>query len=222
MDHFYNRVPKVEGFSKISFWREEEIGIIALLYPGKLGKDTVEELIKAISLASVDDKISGLVITGTNGYFSEGLLVPQRIAYADFRDYYQTLMNLIFVILSFDKPLISLVAGKAKNNGISLALLSDQIIVSENSKFIWDNNEPFVLLSTISFKDRVKIEGNGLHVQSLTVKDENALGDGFNLSKSIVKMINPNSRKYRYSGYDRLILEEEINFLDFYLWCEKC
>jgi len=222
MDHFYNRVPKVDGFSKISFWREEEIGIIALLYPGKLGKDTVEELIKAISLASVDDKISGLVITGTNGYFSEGLLVPQRIAYADFRDYYQTLMNLIFVILSFDKPLISLVAGKAKNNGISLALLSDQIIVSENSKFIWDNNEPFVLLSTISFKDRVKIEGNGLHVQSLTVKDENALGDGFNLSKSIVKMINPNSRKYRYSGYDRLILEEEINFLDFYLWCEKC
>ena len=221
MDHFYNRVPKVEGFSKISFWREEEIGIIALLYPGKLGKDTVEELIKAISLASVDDKISGLVITGTNGYFSEGLLVPQRIAYADFRDYYQTLMNLIFVILSFDKPLISLVAGKAKNNGISLALLSDQIIVSENSKFIWDNNEPFVLLSTISFKDRVKIEGNGLQVQSLTVKDENALGDGFNLSKSIVKMINPNSRKYRYSGYDRLILEEEINFLDFYLWCEK-
>jgi len=222
MDHFYNRVPKVDGFSKISFWREEEIGIIALLYPGKLGKDTVEELIKAISLASVDDKISGLVITGTNGYFSEGLLVPQRIAYADFRDYYQTLMNLIFVILSFDKPLISLVAGKAKNNGISLALLSDQIIVSENSKFIWDNNEPFVLLSTISFKDRVKIEGNGLYVQSLTVKDENALGDGFNLSKSIVKMINPNSRKYRYSGYDRLILEEEINFLDFYLWCEKC
>jgi len=221
MDHFYNRVPKVEGFSKISFWREEEIGIIALLYPGKLGKDTVEELIKAISLASVDDKISGLVITGTNGYFSEGLLVPQRIAYADFRDYYQTLMNLIFVILSFDKPMISLVAGKAKNNGISLALLSDQIIVSENSKFIWDNNEPFVLLSTISFKDRVKIEGNGLQVQSLTVKDENALGDGFNLSKSIVKMINPNSRKYRYSGYDRLILEEEINFLDFYLWCEK-
>jgi len=222
MGHFYNRVPKVDGFSKISFWREEEIGIIALLYPGKLGKDTVEELIKAISLASVDDKISGLVITGTNGYFSEGLLVPQRIAYADFRDYYQTLMNLIFVILSFDKPLISLVAGKAKNNGISLALLSDQIIVSENSKFIWDNNEPFVLLSTISFKDRVKIEGNGLHVQSLTVKDENALGDGFNLSKSIVKMISPNSRKYRYSGYDRLILEEEINFLDFYLWCEKC
>ncbi len=222
MDHFYNRVPKVDGFSKISFWREEEIGIIALLYPGKLGKDTVEELIKAISLASVDDKISGLVITGTNGYFSEGLLVPQRIAYADFRDYYQTLMNLIFVILSFDKPLISLVAGKAKNNGISLALLSDQIIVSENSKFIWDNNEPFVLLSTISFKDRVKIEGNGLYVQSLTVKDENALGDGFNLSKSILKMINPNSRKYRYSGYDRLILEEEINFLDFYLWCEKC
>jgi len=222
MDHFYNRVPKVDGFSKISFWREEEIGIIALLYPGKLGKDTVEELIKAISLASVDDKISGLVITGTNGYFSEGLLVPQRIAYADFRDYYQTLMNLIFVILSFDKPLISLVAGKAKNNGISLALLSDQIIVSENSKFIWDNNEPFVLLSTISFKDRVKIEGNGLYVQSLTVKDENALSDGFNLSKSIVKMINPNSRKYRYSGYDRLILEEEINFLDFYLWCEKC
>jgi hypothetical protein len=222
MDHFYNRVPKVDGFSKISFWREEEIGIIALLYPGKLGKDTVEELIKAISLASVDDKISGLVITGTNGYFSEGLLVPQRIAYADFRDYYQTLMNLIFVILSFDKPLISLVAGKAKNNGISLALLSDQIIVSENSKFIWDNNEPFVLLSTISFKDRVKVEGNGLYVQSLTVKDENALGDGFNLSKSIVKMINPNSRKYRYSGYDRLILEEEINFLDFYLWCEKC
>jgi len=222
MDHFYNRVPKVDGFSKISFWREEEIGIIALLYPGKLGKDTVEELIKAISLASVDDKISGLVITGTNGYFSEGLLVPQRIAYADFRDYYQTLMNLIFVILSFDKPLISLVAGKAKNNGISLALLSDQIIVSENSKFIWDNNEPFVLLSTISFKDRVKIEGNGLHVQSLTVKDENALGDGFNLSKSIVKMINPNSRKYRFSGYDKVILEEEVNFLDFYLWCEKC
>ena len=222
MDHFYNRVPKVDGFSKISFWREEEIGIIALLYPGKLGKDTVEELIKAISLASVDDKISGLIITGTNGYFSEGLLVPQRIAYADFRDYYQTLMNLIFVILSFDKPLISLVAGKAKNNGISLALLSDQIIVSENSKFIWDNNEPFVLLSTISFKDRVKIEGNGLHVQSLTVKDENALGDGFNLSKSIVKMINPNSRKYRYSGYDKVILEEEVNFLDFYLWCEKC
>ena len=114
MDHFYNRVPKVDGFSKISFWREEEIGIIALLYPGKLGKDTVEELIKAISLASVDDKISGLVITGTNGYFSEGLLVPQRIAYADFKDCYQTLMNLIFVILSFDKPLISLVAGKAK------------------------------------------------------------------------------------------------------------
>ncbi|MFP3300226.1 MAG: enoyl-CoA hydratase-related protein [Thermoplasmatales archaeon] len=222
MDHFYNRVPKVDGFSKISFWREEEIGIIALLYPGKLGKDTVEELIKAISLASVDDKISGLVITGTNGYFSEGLLVPQRIAYADFRDYYQTLMNLIFVILSFDKPLISLVAGKAKNNGISLALLSDQIIVSENSKFIWDNNEPFVLLSTISFKDRVKIEGNGLHVQSLTVKDENALGDGFNLSKSIVKMINPNSRKYRFSGYYKVILEEEVNFLDFYLWCEKC
>ena len=221
MDHFYNRVPKVDGFSKISFWREDEIGIIALLSPGRLGKETIEELIRAISLASVDDKVSGLIITGTNGFFSDGLSVPNRIAYADFRDYYQNLMNLIFVILSFDKPLISLIVGKAKNNGISLALLSDQVIVSENSKLIWDNNEPFVLLSTISFKDRVRIEENGLAIKSLTVKEPNALGDGYRISKSILKMINPNSRKYKYQGYDKIIIEEEINFLDFYLWCEN-
>ncbi len=221
MENFSNKAPRVEGFDKVTFWREGNVGIIALLYPGLLDLSAIDELTKALSTAAFDDKVESIILTGTNNNFSEGIKPPDRLSYADFRDFYDHIRNIILIALSLEKPIFSFVGGRLKNNGLSLALLTDKVISTEETKIIWDNREPNLFLSTITFPMKLYYEKSKIFVDSIMVSEDKALEETLEITKSLAPFINPSSRRYLFNNFEKVILEEEIKFLDFYLWCEN-
>lgn len=221
MENFVNKAPRVEGFDKVTFWREGSVGIIALLYPGVLDLKAADELTKSLSIAAFDDKIESIVITGTNNSFSEGIKPPDRLSYADFRDFYDHVRNIILIILSLEKPIFSFVGNRIKNNGLSLALMADRVISTEQTKIIWDGKEPYLFLSTITFPMKLFYKDGKTFINSILVSEDRALEETLEIAKSITPMVNPSSRKFLFNNFEKIILEEEIKFLDFYLWCEN-
>ncbi|MGC8654915.1 MAG: enoyl-CoA hydratase-related protein [Thermoplasmata archaeon] len=106
-----SRAPQVDGYSKISFWREKNIGIISLLSPGTFTFNTISELIKSLSIAAVDDNVRSILITGSNYSFSRGLDIPSGYLYADLRNYYESIKGLILFMISLDKPIFASING---------------------------------------------------------------------------------------------------------------
>lgn len=218
----FTKAPSVKGFKKISFWREESVGIITLLAPGTIDKVLAGELISAFSLADSDEKVKSLLITGSNYVFSKGLSIPESPGYADLRDYYDVLKALTLFLLSIEKPVFSAINGIARNNGISLAFLSDEVFYSSNTKIELDNEEPPILLSALTYPKRINIDGDNLKVRGVELKDDEMMKEALEASLKLSKLPYYSGRKERFRGFDNILLQEEIHFLDHYLWCEGC
>lgn len=218
----FGKAPSIEGFKKISFWREGSVGIITLLSPGTIDKILASEFISALSIADSDDNVHCLVITGTNFVFSKGLSVPQSLTYADLRDYYDSLKALTIFFISIEKPVFSAVNGLASNNGLSLALLSDEVFYSNNSKIALTREEPMVLLSSMTSPKKLRIEGKELKLDGIRLNDEEMMKEVLEVSEKLLRVPYHAVRKDRFRGFETVLLQEEIDFLDFYLWCENC
>jgi hypothetical protein len=218
----YARAPDVDGFKRISFWREGEIGIITLLPPGTIDKMSIAEFIQAISIADNDDKVRALVVTGSNYVFSKGLSLPENITYADLRDYYDSVKALAVFLISLEKPIFSAVNGTASNNGLALALLCDEVFYSDNTKITLTDDEPRILLSSISYPRLLRSSGNGLRIEGVKLSESNMMKDVMDISENLLRIPYHIARKERFKGFETVLLQEEIDFLDFYLWCEGC
>ncbi|MEM3246296.1 MAG: enoyl-CoA hydratase/isomerase family protein, partial [Thermoplasmatales archaeon] len=142
--------PSVDGFKKTSFWREGNTGIITILSPGLIDNDLLDELIKILSIAAVDDNIKSVLLTGTNYIFSKGLSLPQNRTYADLRDYFKRIMSLVLFWTSLEKPIFTAINGSAINNGVSLSLLADVVFYSENTKLVLNDEEPILFLGSVN------------------------------------------------------------------------
>jgi hypothetical protein len=217
-----SKAPSVEGFKKLSFWREESVGIVTFLSPGLMDYGLLEELIQVFSIAAVDDKVSSLILTGSNFNFSKGIVVPENRSYADLRDYYKRVQSLVLFWVSLEKPIFSALNGTATNNGVSIALLADEVFLSENSRVILNEEEPTIFLGSLTIPQRVISVGDSLRIKGVEVGKENMMEDVFNRSKLLRKLGYHRSRRQKFPELDRTLLQEEIDFLDFYLWCEGC
>jgi hypothetical protein len=215
-----SRAPQVDGFSKISFWREKNIGIISLLSPGTFSLNAISELIKSLSIAAVDDNVKSVLITGSNYSFSKGLDIPTGYIYADLRNFYESIKGLILFMISLDKPIFASINGSAFNNGISFALLADEVFVSDNTKLIFDKNEPLIFLYSITAPKKLKIEGQKISINGINVNKDEMMKESLEISETIAQIPYQRERRYRFNGFESILIQEELDFLDFYLWCE--
>ncbi|MEM0129999.1 MAG: enoyl-CoA hydratase/isomerase family protein [Thermoplasmatales archaeon] len=214
--------PTVDGFKKTSFWRERNTGIITILSPGLIDNDLLDELIRILSIAAVDDNIKSILLTGTNYIFSKGLSLPQNRSYADLRDYFKRIMSLVLFWASLEKPVFSAINGSAINNGVSLSLLADVVFYSENTKLVLNDEEPVLFLGSVNIPAKLNVTGERLEPVGIKVGADNAMGEVIKKVTDIQNIPYDKRRKGALSNIEVILLREEISFLDFYLWCEGC
>ncbi|MCL5874026.1 MAG: enoyl-CoA hydratase-related protein [Candidatus Thermoplasmatota archaeon] len=214
--------PTVEGFSKISFWREESVGVITLLAPGQIDNALLEEMIRVLSIAAVDDKVSSVLVTGSNYVFSRGLSLPDNRIYAELREYYKRIQSFVLFWMALEKPIFSAINGTSTNNGLSLALLADEVFYSDNSKIVLDKEEPTVLLGTTSIPDRISIGDGKLKINGIETGKDSMMEEVFERTKRLQNVSYHRVRRKKFPDLEKVLLQEEIDFLDFYLWCEGC
>ncbi len=214
--------PTVEGFKRLSFWREESVGVVTLLAPGYIDNEFLEELIRVFSIAAVDDKVGSILITGSNYIFSRGLSLPSTRTYADLRDFYKRIQNLALFWMALEKPIFSAINGTVVNSGIALALLADEVFYSENSKLVLDKDEPIVLLGSTTIPDKVVMQNGAFRVKGVETNKDSMMQDAFEKTKGLQAIRYHRVRRNRFPELEKTMLQEEIDFLDFYLWCEGC
>lgn len=217
-----SKAPSVDGFTKLSFWREESVGVMAILSPGHIDNVLLDELIRVLSIAAVDDNVSSLIVTGSNYIFSRGIAVPQNKTYPELRDYYKRIQTLVLFMAALEKPIFSAINGTATDNGLSLALLGDEVFVSENSKIILDKEEPMLFMGSLTIPQRIEVIEGTIRVKGINVEKENMMLEVFQKSKTLSTVNYHRLRKQRLQNLEETLLKEEIDFLDFYLWCEGC
>lgn len=124
--------------------REEDIAILTINRPEKLNAFTVTMLYvafpKVLRELQEDDLIKVLVITGAGRGFCSGADLEQ-----DWRDLsqYNLMMDerlqplgaFALSLYNLEKPVIAAINGFAAGAGVSIALLSDMRIASENARF---------------------------------------------------------------------------------------
>ena len=214
--------PTVEGFHKISFWREESVGVVTILSPGYIENALLEEMIRVFSIAAMDDKVSSILITGSNYIFSRGIKIPESRTYADLRDYYNRVKSFVLFWIALEKPIFTAINGTATNNGLSLALLGDEVFHSENSKIVLDKEEPVMLMGSSTIPERVALQGDSLKVKGIEAGKDAMMQEVFEKVKGLQKITYYRARKNRFPDFEKILLQEQIDFLDFYLWCEGC
>ncbi len=148
---------RVKGFEDISFWREDEVGLIVIRSSstGKIRKQTMDELMMAMSTASIDPAVESIAITGQNELFATEL-----IGWDNPGDMLNSLRALASVVYSIEKPLYAIVNGDAIDIGYELALLCDTIISAPNVKLGFNREYMFSMAGSLTSAKFSKTEVN--------------------------------------------------------------
>lgn len=109
-----------------------------------INAEMVRELQQMIRNIESDDNIAGLIITGKDGFFSAGLDLIELYDYkeAELRQFWFEFLNLVSVLVSFKKPMISAISGHSPAGGCVIALCSDYRIMAEGKYIIGLNEVP--------------------------------------------------------------------------------
>lgn len=138
---------RVKGFDDISFWREDDIGLIVLRSneKGQIGKKTIDELIMALSTASIDASVESIAITGQNEKFAVELLGWENPS-----EVLNSLRALVSIMYSLEKPIFAIINGDAVDIGYEIALLCDVAISSPVAKLGFSKDYHFCMAGSVS------------------------------------------------------------------------
>ena len=138
------------GFHDLSFWKEENIGLIVMRCDskGRSRQNLFKELLQVVGIAYMDESVRSIAITGINEIFLREIMLEEKDGAAhEFFDYAHALIRTIY---SLNKPVFSLVNGPALGIGYEIALLSDAIISSSSSVMGFPPGYNFVLLGSLT------------------------------------------------------------------------
>ncbi|KAL4918931.1 ClpP/crotonase-like domain-containing protein [Aspergillus aurantiobrunneus] len=101
-----------------------------------LSQDLIDELLRQLRLATGDERVRAVVITGSQGFFSAGADIKE-ISRLDAEDARQRryLQDLCDGVRGFRKPVVVAVEGKALGGGFELALMADFIVATPATEF---------------------------------------------------------------------------------------
>lgn len=138
---------RVKGFDDISFWREDDVGLIVVRTSpnGQIRKKTIDELIMSLSTASIDSSIKSIAVTGQNEMFATELL-----GWDNPTELLNSLRALASIIYSLEKPVFAIVNGDALDIGYEIALLCDVIIASPQAKLGFYKSYSFSMAGSLS------------------------------------------------------------------------
>ena len=206
---------RVKGFDDITFWREDSIGLIVIRSSpeGRIRKKTLEELMIALSSASIDSSIGGIAITGQNDLFFKDIVMNEA---EDLPALLESLRALASLFYSIDKPTFTILNGDATDLGYELALLTDIIISSPKVTVGFSSEYNYKMagsLSSLRFRSaELKESSEGVNCDYV-FKYDNLLGDAKN---QISVLENPRlalSRRNRLRFIKEAITEEHLMLL---------
>ena len=114
------------------------VGIIRLNRPqalNALNKALIAELTQSIEAFDGDDKIGGMLITGSDKAFAAGADIKERADKPFIEAYLGDFVSNWDAVAHARKPIVAAVAGFALGGGCELALQSDVVIAADNAKF---------------------------------------------------------------------------------------
>lgn len=126
-------------YNTITTETDGNVGIITFNRPKVLNALSIEvrdELARAFTEMSLDDRVGAIILTGNEKAFAAGADIKemQNKTFADMylHDNAERLQN---IINQCKKPIIAAVSGYALGGGCELAMMCDFILASESAKF---------------------------------------------------------------------------------------
>ncbi len=125
---------------------QDSVAIIAL-DRGKsnaMNEKMLDELKKIIVSIEQDANIFGVILTGKHGFFTAGLDLIELYGYdeAQMKVFWAKFLDLVKMLTSFKKPLISAISGHSPAGGCVLAICSDYRVMAEGEFIIGLNEVP--------------------------------------------------------------------------------
>jgi hypothetical protein len=208
---------RVKGFEDISFWREDEVGLIVIRSSstGRIRKQTLDELMMAISTASIDSSVESIAITGQNELFANELVGWDKPG-----EMLNSLRALASIVYSVEKPLYAIVNGDAIDIGYELALLCDTVISSPEVKLGFNREYMFAMAGSLTSsrfsRTEVKNALEGINCDYI-FESTNLLGESKSLiqENSSFKMVLKRKNRMRYIretlGEEHLAILSRLN-----------
>ncbi|MDF3078909.1 MAG: Enoyl-CoA hydratase/isomerase [Sphingobacteriaceae bacterium] len=108
----------------------------------------VDELQQMFQNIESDSQVSGVILTGKEGFFSAGLDLIELYDYdeAQIKDFWQRFIKLTESLASFKKPFISAINGHSPAGGCVLAICSDYRVMADGKYIIGLNEVPVGLI----------------------------------------------------------------------------
>lgn len=129
------------GVEKLLVQQDGKILRVTLNWPEKrniVGGQMSQELIRVIQLASADESVATIVLTGAGESFSAGGdIVGMQAKIDDPSLFYKGVIHsrqLVFSMLDCPKPIVCRVNGHAIGLGATIALLCDIVVINEDAK----------------------------------------------------------------------------------------
>ncbi|MCW6168930.1 MAG: enoyl-CoA hydratase-related protein [Thermoplasmatales archaeon] len=204
----------VDGFSGISFWRENNLGVIVIKTNKNFNmtRNTIDEIILALTSASLDSEVKAVAFTGQNNYFVNSIEADD----SETLNLLESVRTLSLSLASFDKPVFSLLNGPCKNSGYEISLLTDYMISTTNNEVGFNNDYEFIMGGSItSQKYKFSIVGiakENLNVDAVVAR-ENFLGDSVELINRISSRIMVQTRKSRLRHIREVIDDEHLRYI---------
>lgn len=203
------------GFHDLSFWKEENIGLIVMRCDskGRSRQNLFKELLQVVGIAYMDESVRSIAITGINEIFLREIMLEEKDGAAhEFFDYAHALIRTIY---SLNKPVFSLVNGPALGIGYEIALLSDAIISSSSSVMGFQPGYNFVLLGSLTssrFGVRpVEPAKQGINADYVLDHD-NFMADAKVKVHELDMLRYSLNRKIRFRGFEEAMLLEKDNY----------
>ena len=203
------------GFHDLSFWKEENIGLIVMRCDskGRSRQNLFKELLQVVGIAYMDESVRSIAITGINEIFLREIMLEEKDGAAhEFFDYAHALIRTIY---SLNKPVFSLVNGPALGIGYEIALLSDAIISSSSSVMGFQPGYNFVLLGSLTssrFGVRpVEPARQGINADYV-IDHDNFMADAKVKVHELDMLRYSLNRKIRFRGFEEAMLLEKDNY----------
>lgn len=203
------------GFHDISFWKEENIGLIVMRCDskGRSRQSLFKELLQVVGIAYMDESVRSIAITGINEIFLKEIMLEEKQGAAhEFFDYAHALIRTIY---SLNKPVFSVVNGPAIGIGNEIALLSDAIIASSAAVLGFQPGYNFTLLGSLTasrFGVRpVEQAKQGLNADHV-LEHDNFMEDAKKKIHELDTLAFNLNRKTRLRGFEEAILREKDNY----------
>jgi enoyl-CoA hydratase len=121
--------------SQVVLERDGRVSTVALCHPDRnnvISAAMARELMQVLQDADAEDETYAIVLTGVGDWFCAGADYDSGIIESH-RRIHKLCWHLIYRVLEIEKPIVAMVNGPAVGLGLTLALLCDSVLMSDEA-----------------------------------------------------------------------------------------